>query len=237
MTREHILAEIRRTAAVNAGVPLGLERFLAETGIKRSDWFGKYWSQWGDALREAGYAPNSLQGAFSDEFLLQRLAALMRELGHFPTQGELRLKRRSDSAFPNAKTYDRFGTKAEFVERVRDYCRAQPGNADLEAMCPVPPASDAVDETANDSASYGFVYLLRAGRHYKIGKTNSAGRRERELAIQLPERTQTVHVIRTDDPAGIEAYWHNRFSAKRRNGEWFELEPEDIRAFRRRKFM
>jgi hypothetical protein len=85
--------------------------------------------------------------------------------------------------------------------------------------------------------SSGFVYLIRSGRHYKVGRSNSAGRREYELAIQLPEKAQTAHVIRTDDPVGIEAYWHNRFAPKRKNGEWFDLTAADIAAFRRRKFM
>jgi hypothetical protein len=54
----------------------------------------------------------------------------------------------------------------------------------------------------------GFVYLLKSGRHYKIGKTNAMGRRKYELAIQLPEKLRAIHSIKTDDPDGIEQYWH-----------------------------
>jgi hypothetical protein len=76
-----------------------------------------------------------------------------------------------------------------------------------------------------------------SGQFYKIGRSNSAGRREYELAIQLPEKAKMIHTIRTDDPAGIQAYWHKRFEIKRRNGEWFKLDAADIAAFKRRRFM
>ncbi len=77
---------------------------------------------------------------------------------------------------------------------------------------------------------------MKSGKRHKIGRANSAGRREYELSIQSPEPVKLVHSISTDDPVGIEAYWHNRFKDKRRHGEWFELNAADVAAFKRRKF-
>ena len=52
--KQHILDEIRRTAAANDGKPLGSARFQAETGITQTDWYGRFWRSWSEALKEAG---------------------------------------------------------------------------------------------------------------------------------------------------------------------------------------
>ena len=239
MNKEHILREIQRTAEANGGKPLGRLRFLSETGIKESDWRGRYWARWNDALREAGYGPNKLQEGYEDAELLKRLAQLVRELGRIPVVSEMQLKSRSDPSFPNSKTFKRFGNKQQLLAHLLGYVQAYPDGQDLIpviAAAVTPAVSDDVPSKPSES-ELGFVYLLKSGRHSKIGRSNAAGRRERELAIQLPEKASMVHVIRTDDPVGIEAYWHNRFADRRKNGEWFDLSAADIATFKRRKFM
>lgn len=239
MDREYIVAEIRRTAADNGGVPLGVAAFRRETSIKQTDWYGKYWARWGDALVEAGFSPNRMQEAFADDHIVEKLIDLIRELGHFPVQGEIRLKARNDPKFPSHATFSRLGSKRQSAAKVMAYCASRGQFEDVISICrPIATMVERAVETHSPGEEcFGSVYLLRSGRYYKVGKTNAVGRRERELAIQLPERAEIAHVIRTDDPGGIEAYWHNRFADKRKNGEWFALTADDIKAFRRRNFM
>ena len=116
ITKDHILTEIRRTAS--GGSPLGRQRFEKETGIKESDWSGRFWTRWSDVVREAGFEPNTKQEAFPEDFLLQSLASLTRELGRFPTTPDLRMKRRADPDFPSHNTFRRLGQKTECARRV-----------------------------------------------------------------------------------------------------------------------
>jgi hypothetical protein len=108
----------------------------------------------------------------------------------------------------------------------------------LDAM-PLVPASAEVEEIdIAGNLMTGFVYLMKSGKYYKIGKTNSIDRRQYEIGLHVAEGVEPIHSIETDDPSGIEAYWHNRFKDKRMNGEWFNLSASDIRAFKlRKKFM
>ncbi|MBP0652089.1 hypothetical protein J8J40_34010, partial [Mycobacterium tuberculosis] len=72
--RDEILRLVRKLAAENGGVAPGLERFSAETGIKRHDW-GAIWRAWGDVLIEAGFQPNTMKTAYDENALMDALRA------------------------------------------------------------------------------------------------------------------------------------------------------------------
>jgi len=236
MDRAYILAEICRTTAENGGSPLGRLRFLAETGIKEHHW-NQYWARWSEAVREAGFdATNRFNEAIPDEALLEKLSAFVRELGRFPVERELKVKSRADSTFPSSKTFRKFGNRLALTERLLAFAIAR-GYADVAAICPESVIPVRTKPSRALIVEMGSVYLAKSGKYFKIGYSNAVGRRERELAIQLPDKLQVVHEIKTDDPRGIEDYWHRRFSDCRRNGEWFDLTADHVAAFRRRKTM
>src|SRR3989344_5907580 len=59
---------IQKIAKENGGVPLGKGRFQKETGINEYECL-KFWPSFGEAQREAGFEPNTLQVAHSIELL------------------------------------------------------------------------------------------------------------------------------------------------------------------------
>ena len=236
MDRGHIVREIRRIAAAHGGTAPGRLVFERESGIKQSEWYPNLWLRWNDAIAEAGFAPNVLQSRLHDTFVLEKYVELVRELGKIPVVGELRRKARSDRGFPSHTVFSRFGGKKGLLQALLSFCESHPGYEDIVRVCQDQSGpSRGVESSSKTKIAFGFVYLMKSGRHYKIGRTKALGRREWELGIKIPVPPRVVHSIKTDDPVGVEAYWHRRFAEKRGEGEWFELSREDIEAFKRWK--
>jgi hypothetical protein len=240
-TREEIIAAIQQATAHDGGDPVGRVRFERLTGIQRGAWLGVYWSRWGEALQAAGFDPNSpYQPRDQNEVLIQ-VAEMVRTLGKLPSEPELRIARQSHDALPSREGLRSLGSRADLIAKLRELAKSDPNHSGLLALLPEPVANDAGPGRSVPTpppAVTGQVYLARMGKHYKIGRTNATGRRMYELAIQLPERVTLVHALQTDDPDGIERYWHERFKDKNTNGEWFALSREDVAAFKRRgRFM
>jgi len=235
-SRDHILDEIRRLAESNNGNPVGLKRFSDETGISQYD-VETYWARWGDAVSEAGLTANTLQGKdLNDEQLLQKLADHTLELGHLPTRVERRHKRLADPSFPSPTVYTRrFGDRNDLIRRTRQFASTHAGYEELISILPEP-SDDATTSGILDKSKtgdFGYVYLIQMQKWFKIGFTKDILRRRGEIRLVLPEKETLVHTIETDDPSGVEQYWHNRFADRRTQGEWFQLSSADVTAFRK----
>jgi hypothetical protein len=235
--RDLILSEIRRLAASNGGRPPGEMLFTRETGIANHQWRGKFWARWGDALVEAGYQPNEWTGRLDSDAVLAGVIAACRHFGRLPTKDEIEIYRKSAPAIPTPKSITRhFGSRSDLIAALARRSNGDRELADIAAMLPEMRETEVTPHVSAASTPEGLVYLIRSGDFYKIGRSDDLERRIKEIRVALPDKATLVHAIRTDDPPGIEAYWHRRFEDKRANGEWFKLSAADVSAFKKRKF-
>lgn len=120
--RRTIIHEIKRLAAANAGRPPGRRAFERDTAIRESEWLGVIWARWGDAVVEAGFTPNEMQGRADRDELLGKLAEACREQGRMLTSAEFQLRRTRDASFPSYKTYEsNFGAKDNIIWELRQW--------------------------------------------------------------------------------------------------------------------
>lgn len=232
--RDLIIREIQRLARENGSAPPGMALFRKSTGITSTKWRGVFWLKWSEALNEAGFQPNSWNQKSDSDYLLKAIGRLCRKLGRFPTRTEIRMERRLDANFPAHSTIENhFPTNEKMIAALHKLAEHDASWENLPSLLPV---EHSISNTSQSKVEDGFVYLLKSGYHFKIGRSGNIERRLREVTVSLPEAVTLVHSIRTDDSSGIEAYWHRRFADRRANGEWFKLTASDVRAFCRRSF-
>lgn len=77
----------------------------------------------------------------------------------------------------------------------------------------------------------GIIYLLRQGEYHKIGKTANRRTLVRRIATintSAPQEVVLVHALEVKDESATEAALHHKFRAQRQNGEWFNLNAEQV---------
>jgi len=235
-TKEEIINEIKRTAKENGDKPLGATSFRNETGIRSWDW-GRYWPKYGDALIDAGFTPNLPWTKYPEGALEEKMVLIIRKLGKYPTITEMRIENIDNPDFPYNAIKKR---KRGFVRDLTRYCEKKSGHDDILEICK--PILEKLNETEkedvdnNSNSILGEVYLYKRGKYYKLGCSNDPVRRGKEIKLESPETLKLIHTIKTDDPYGVEVYWHKRFEDKRwKKTEFFNLNSQDIKAFKKWK--
>jgi hypothetical protein len=78
----------------------------------------------------------------------------------------------------------------------------------------------------------GYIYVIKSKYGYKIGKTVNLKDRTRLFEVKLPFPIEVVHSAYFDDYTAAEGYFHRMFASKRLEGEWFELNNDDLEAIK-----
>ena len=147
--RDQILAEIKRIAEANGGQAPGSVLFENETGIRRHDWLGKFWSKWSDAVTEAGFKPLEKNKKAERASILPKLAEIVRHYKREPTRAEIDMHRQIDSDLPWYQTLlDHFGSKLEMFSALRAWAEITDGYGDIVALLPETTSQQKVSQQA-----------------------------------------------------------------------------------------
>jgi hypothetical protein len=241
MDRESVKTQIERTVAANDGKPLSTKAFFERTNLTESALQRAGLPDYPTALEAFGYQRNERSQLLSDDQLFEPLAQLVRRLGRFPKRREFRVERYQNDSFPGGRNYSRRGKQEPLDIALVNWARTKESFQDVVRILDSASSTKKRDGIAKRPRKIinGYVYLMRYGRgkDYKIGFTENVARREAQLDMISPSDVRIVWKIETDDPKGIEEYWHKRFKDRRLGTkEVFRLTAEDIAAFKRRKY-
>ena len=237
MDRPQLLRRLNQLAQERGG-HIAFRAFVEATGVSERWLRDQPWFKgWNALLEEVGLQTKTFRVEKTPPSrIAEAVAELATRLGKWPTEDELRRERAENSTFPSPTIISplrRSGELARLIVELASVRGELAAAASIASKHQTPESS----APAADERVKGYVYMLRSGKRYKIGKSTDPSRRFREVRLELPEETNQVHAIATDDPSGIEAYWHQRFAEKRvRSTEFFTLSAEDVRAFKRRKY-
>jgi hypothetical protein len=186
--REHILSEVRRIAIETGNVP-GWTAFSRATGISENQWRGKFWARWGDVLKDAGYGPNEWTQKLETSQILLIIIDACRHYRKFPTNSELDLYRQINTTLPGLNTIRRhFGSQSGMIIALTKLVMEDEIFADIIPMLPNIPEVIAEKSSNPYKASEGFVYLIKSGDFYKIGRSDDIERRIKEIRTALPDK-------------------------------------------------
>lgn len=87
-------------------------------------------------------------------------------------------------------------------------------------------------EPSHRESDEGYIYVIKAGGRYKIGKAKELKDRVKTHQTSSPYETELVVGVVVEDYTKVERELHDLFAEKRVKGEWFTLDETDIKTIR-----
>jgi hypothetical protein len=82
--------------------------------------------------------------------------------------------------------------------------------------------------SAKSIDTLGFVYIIKSKLGHKIGRSKEIHHRNKIFNVKLPFQWEFAKVFCLEDYKLFEKFLHKIFLTKKINGEWFELNEDDL---------
>lgn len=89
-------------------------------------------------------------------------------------------------------------------------------------------ADELIQLTSANIVNLGFVYVIKSKLGYKIGHSKEIHQRNKIFNVKLPFQWEFAKVFCLEDYKLFEKFLHKIFLTKKINGEWFELNEDDL---------
>lgn len=132
--------------------------------------------------------------------------------------------------FPDLEPRENLPNGLETVSTIRRP-RQQKGSVARERLDPM----EIVGEPTS-SPRGGYVYVLQSAYGFKVGRTRNMPSRMRAFGVKLPIMYTIPLCAWFDDHIEAESAYHRIFADKHVNGEWFNLEEQDLAIIRNREY-
>lgn len=89
-------------------------------------------------------------------------------------------------------------------------------------------ADELIQLTSANIDNLGFVYVIKSELGYKIGYSKEIHQRNKIFNVKLPFQWEFAKIFCLKDYKLFEKFLHKIFTTKKINGEWFDLNENDL---------
>ncbi|MCQ4292083.1 GIY-YIG nuclease family protein [Pseudomonas stutzeri] len=205
----------------------------------------------GHGLAIAAYSKDEQMGLLRWIGIIQGGSGLMREVDWMQTSAQIWVDSAKGRSFWEAGAFG-FAPKKIADYGLHELWKEHFPGLELRAAAPMaakPKASERsstgkilperltpveVVGNASSGAKAGVVYVLKSAYGYKVGRTKNVPDRMRAFGVKLPFMYTIPLCAWFDDCHEAEHRYHRIFECKRINGEWFDLDENDLQMIRLR---
>lgn len=231
MTKEYI-KEAYEKLKKKLGRQPSSDEFYDNTTIKnlRALLKGSFFRSYNQLVEEMGDVPKSFfHGGVTEEDYLISYGNMIKQLKRIPSTTDWDFNQGKPD-IGNYKIKFKVRKWKDIANKFHDYAKGKSEWKEVIKLIPAPESETPIAQQRDNEECYVYLMLDTKNGYYKIGISNEPEWREKTLQSEQPSIKQVAakKYVNRRIAANFEKALHDSYSHRRKRGEWFQLDQEDI---------